>query len=1108
MNIRQILILFCAMVAGDAALADQPVLLREPWQQPYRDGDATGAHVIGYWPFDSTQPTADKSGHGHDGVLEGATVASDGKFDACLHSARGWPVSDTRHRLRVPNDTRLSPKGAFALEMWINADPTIADYSESFLLDKKYVADTDYQLILGRAEKDGTRALRANLGFGNRSVTWYSTPLHLAPGTWYHIAFTYNGKGRGRFFVDGRLCGERQEDGVAGVQPGKHPLSIGDRIGSYYHGFPGRIDEVRITEGLREFGAWRVEQLTDRRCFLRMESNAILRFRVTNLQRVPIDRLAVRWQLDGTTTGAKTPGPLQPGASCEIRYELDTRLRPDSYRLAVEVASGNEGSIPARRAFALTIVPRPLPDRFPVVMWGAGPAEIDRLRRIGFTHALGIGADYGRIWKAGEPTQPDDAEKVATLRRTLDQALPQGVRFAASLSPGSYLRREQRLLRVDRAGKPRTSRPDICGLFPEVPTFCFNVGVSVARAYGDLPAFNAALLHTEVRDAAQPCFHPHDFAAYRKATGTAIPAAITNRWGVNYEKLANFPNDRVIPNDDPIYRYYQWYWKHGDGWNHLNSELRRGLDQMHRTDFWTWHDPAVRVASVYGSGGNVDVISQWTYSYPDPIRIGVATDELLAMARGAARPQQVMKMTQIIWYRSQTAPVPKTGDASSGFQARWEREQPDAPFITIAPMHLREAFWTKIARPIRGIMYHGWQSLVPVEGQYGYRYTNPATQSELQRLIHTIVQPLGPAMLHIPGIQSDCAYYESFAAQVFAQRGTYGWSGKWLGDAYQVMMWAGLQPEIVFDETIVQHGLDAYKLLVMMDCDVVTQAVADKIRRFQQRGGIVIGDEHTAPGIKPDIVLSGYQRTGKALADKTRLMRIAAHVRESLHGRYDRYLDSSNPEVIPYRRRHADTDYIFLINDARQYGTYVGHHGLVMEDGQPSRTTVTLMRGKSFVYDLVRHQPLATREPGTQTTFPVQLDPCAGRLLMITSRPIKSVTLRIPTDARKGARVNAAIRVVDPDGKPLHAVVPVRVTIEKSDTRRAEFSGYWAAVDGQVAIPLDIASNDPAGIWTVHVTELASGQAATKYLHVAEDVDSSRPAPIDKKLADPVQPHG
>ena len=44
--------------------------------------------------------------------------------------------------------------------------------------------------------------------------------------------------------------------------------------------------------------------------------------------------------------------------------------------------------------------------------------------------------------------------------------------------------------------------------------------------------------------------------------------------------------------------------------------------------------------SVYGNGGNVDYLSHWTYSYPDPIQIGLCADELFCMAGGAARGDQ------------------------------------------------------------------------------------------------------------------------------------------------------------------------------------------------------------------------------------------------------------------------------------------------------------------------------------------------------------------------------------------------------------------------------------------------------------------------------------
>ena len=248
----------------------------------------------------------------------------------------------------------------------------------------------------------------------------------------------------------------------------------------------------------------------------------------------------------------------------------------------------------------------------------------------------------------------------------------------------------------------------------------------------------------------------------------------------------------MIPDDQPLYRYFQWFWREGDAWPALNTATARGLKRgaTDRADLWTFHDPAVRVASVFGSGGEVDVLSQWTYSYPEPLRIGLPTDELLAMVRGASTPQRVMKMTQLIWYRSQTAPIAE-GDQPQ-IRSPWDDHDPDAAYITIAPMHLREAFWTKISRPIQGIMYHGWQSLVPTDYPSSYRYTHPETQHELRRLVHEIVEPLGPMLRRVPAARHDVAFYESFAAQMFAHRGAYGWSHTWTGDCYQVLQHAGL----------------------------------------------------------------------------------------------------------------------------------------------------------------------------------------------------------------------------------------------------------------------------------------------------------------------------
>ncbi len=1099
------------MVVASAACADE-LPLAEPWQAAYEGDDARGTHVLGLWNFEPGEETADSSGRKRSAKWDGASLEPKGRFGGALRSAPGWPKSNQPHRLLVANDADLSPKGAFTVELWICPEKELtADYGESFLIDKKYVAHDDYQLILSAAEKSGSRTLRAVLGFGSDSETWNSRPFQLPVGQWRHVAFTYDGAGTGRFFVDGVPHGHATFSGRKGISPGKHGLSIGDRIGSNYHGFPGLIDQVRLTARAAEFSAIKFERVSDRTCFRRMEPDAAIRLAVTNLLRRPLPDSVLSVSGPSIPRWTKSLGPLDSGRTETIVYPIDSRLRPDVYELLVELTPAGETNSLASDRLTVRIVPRPLPARFPVLMWGVYdgvPRELERLKQLGFTHVLGLSADYGRIWEAGKPTEAASPQKVAEAKAMLDQCLAHDLTIVASLSPGQWLRSKPEMLRVDRQGKTLPGKSDICGLIPEIETYCYNVGASVAQTYGAFPAFGAALIHTEVRDHAQPCFHAHDIEAFRKSAGIDVPAEIAGRTGVHYRKLNDFPASRVVPDNFPILAYMRWYWKEGDGWNGLNTALHRGLKSTGRQDLWTFHDPAVRVARVYGAGGEVDVLSQWTYSYPDPIRIGLATDELLATAAG--RPgQEVMKMTQIIWYRSQTAPIPKPDQPPPAFEARWEMEQPDAQFITIAPMHLREAFWTKIARPIKGIMYHGWQSLVPVEKVASYRLTHPQTASELSRLTREVVGPLGPMLLNVPGVRSDVAVLQSFASEMLAGRGTYGWGRGWAGDAYHVFQYAHLQPEILLDETIVEKGLDGYRVLGMFDCDVLTQSVVDRVKKFQSNGGIVIGDENLCPAIKPDIVLPVYARTGRNDADRAALVEAAGKLRTQLDARYSRFVDTTSPDVIPYRRRAAGADYLFVVNDRREYGSYVGHHGLVMENGLPSRATVRVARQAAAVYDLVDSRRVFARVDAGATVFDVELGPCDGRVFLVCDQAIAGVRIAAAEEATRGGWLACEISVVDGNGKSLSAVVPLKIAIRDPDGRPAEFSGYDAAIDGKRSLTIDIAPNDLPGLWQIEVRELASNQTATHYFRVAGPTPwPPAKKPIPKELVDPVQPKG
>ena len=1067
-------LLFVFSLLSISALAVDKPALQEPWQTGYSDADSTGPHVLGHWKFDGDSPLKDFSGKGNDLTAHGAKTGVSGKFGDCMESFPGFPVEDKSHGLHTDPKPKLSPTGPFTLEMWIKAKADFAPEQRAFLMDKKYTDHSDYQWTIGSADKGGQRRMTVTLGFGGDSKMWHSSPLKL--GTeWHHMAFTYDAAGTGRFYWDGQSAGMMHNDGCAATVPGLKPLSIGDRLGSNFGGFPGFIDEVRICNGVLNLEQVSLRVETDRHVWQRMEQAKPVSVIVTNLQRSTMSGAKLRLVFAGKEELFEIKD-LKSGKSYTAPFAINTALKPDHYSLRARLELPDYAT---EQSTDFDIVAR-APKAMPVIMWGASPRDTAQLKDIGFTHCLGLHADLSDIGTSKKPGLPGKPEVIAKNRAMLDQALLDGLSVVASMSPKNAFDNDKANLRVDRNGKPY-AREDICASMPEMATFFENVGRSMARAYGDHPAFNASLIDSEVRDATAPSFNPVDIENYRKFANAEIPAEVVTRGGVNWQKLKDFPADRVIADDNAILKYYRWFWTVGDGWNGLHSALSRGVKTSGKK-MWTWFDPAVRQPSISGAGGSVDVLSHWTYTYPEPQRIGLCADQLFAMSAASGRNQQVMKMTQLIWYRSQTAPI---GNKPAGDVVAWQDHDPDAAYITIAPMHLREAFWTKIARPIQGIMYHGWGSLVDDPTNTGaYRFTNANTVHVLKELTHDVVVPLGPTLMEIGDERSDVALFESFTSQMFAQRGGYGSNNGWSADLWLAMQHAHIQCDVVFEETLLKTGLGARKYLLMPECDVLTRGVVDKILAWQKKGGKIIADELLCPALKADIVVPSFKRTKKADDDKKTVLALATTLKPHLDtiGLKSK-CDCDNPDIIVRTRKAGDATYVFVINDKREFGTYVGQHGMVMENGLPSSGMITLpLEGN--VCELTRGGiTMATVNEGN-TTWNVDLGPCDGRIFMITPKPLMQLNTDLPEVAKVGNPAPLTVTISDTTNQPIKAVVPVEVRITDANGKPAEGSGYYAAVNGTVKIKLDLATNDDAGTWQVRVRELATRMERTRFMRV------------------------
>ena len=214
---------------------------------------------------------------------------------------------------------------------------------------------------------------------------------------------------------------------------------------------------------------------------------------------------------------------------------------------------------------------------------------------------------------------------------------------------------------------------------------------------------------------------------------------------------------------------------------------------------------------------------------------------------------------------------------------------------------------------------------------------------------------------------------------------------------------------------------------------MLTKKTFDALVAFQNKGGLIVGDVNLVPGILPDIPVVGFKRTWKdGAADNRALHEGAARLKADLAPFYRPPADSDNEHIVTFVRTYRKADYVFAINDKREFGDYVGQWKMVMERGVPNEGRVTVRRTAGAVYDLVRHESVPFSVlPNGETEIPVRYDTNDGKVLLLVDKPLGGLKFRAkPVDG--GARVGVIsrdrdvmipIKVVSATGKPFYGVV-------------------------------------------------------------------------------------
>ena len=979
------------------------------------------------------------------------------------------------------NHPELTPKNAFEISAIVIFDlDANKKASRAMVYDSKYVATPNkkqqqyHKGFMFFINFDGKKSFRpgAAFGFGNNSIQILGKNINFIPNKKYQLKMSFNALGKVSFFIDGKLNATVQVPAGNIAKSSITPV-FGDRAGANYQPLMGKLLKLELKNIPYKPVAFS-PIVSSRKVFERKEKNASLQVEFNNLLgqslkypitiKISSNNITKNFLLKNNTSKTIITSPI------------DTLLLPGTYQMSFKAIDSNNKVI-AQETIPYTIV-KEYGDFMPVFLWG-NYEDIKAIKEAGFTHQI-----VHLFPKTGD-FQTKDLNKWIPH---LDENLRNGLYTFGTLHAHHRFLATKRFLRTNRDGKvyPRIA---VEASNPEVQKEFTQVAYSTVKAVANHPAFDGVLINSEVRDSSLPSFGSKvEPQAFKKFAGYEIPKTVIGKSPKPYTGDAKFPWDRVISPKHPDLVFLRWFWEKGDGWNPLQTLLSKTMHNAvkgieHKKRFFTFYDPATRVPPQWGSGGKVDMISQWTYTYPDPIKIGQTTDEIIAMADGAPE-QKIASMTQAIWYRSQTAPINKKVKNPPS----WLKDEANAMFVSISPDSLREAFWTKISRRLDAIMYHGVGSLLAKTDHKLYRMTNYESKEVLKELSKKVILPLGPMLKKVPEKKFNIAILESFAASLYAPKHfPMGWGKSWTADLHLALQWGHFQPGIIYDEHLLfNRNIENLKVLFVPGLEVITQDVLTKLNELRSKGVIIIGDEFTTPALMVDYRLKSITRNNQdPVKTKKELQKLGLELSILLDKYAPRNVIASNQDLVVRQRGNNKADYVFVINDKRTFGNYVGQWGFVPEKGLPNKGIITVNHNAAVAYDLVNHHEIPLNINKGKCSFAANLKPGDGMCVLLLDKKINTIKLSTPKQVTKGKPFLLQIDILDKDNKFINAILPLSVTLTSNEIE-IPGSGYYATINGKLTINEILPTNLIGNKIKVTAKCLASGKTTSKWLIVKQ----------------------
>lgn len=768
-------------------------------------------------------------------------------------------------------------------------------------------------------------------------------------------------------------------------------------------------------------------------------------------------------------------------------YELRTELSGEEGVLARDCRQVGIAREPDRNRVRLWHWPATVHYNALEAGWDIAARQLDELAELGYDWA-----QFRAGWALWEP------EKAARL---IEYAMMLGIELGILIenAQGGMFRMtpdlppDAELIDADGKNTGLVNAHD-----PRVREYCRMRMDHLMQLFREFPSCTTVFMNSEVEDRLKLSFNPETRKMHEAALGFPLD-------GIRCKDCifaAPLPDGKfilpgVIRDDDPEYLYAKYYFKSGDGFVTVNTAMG-DIAHQYRPDMVTISDP-MRNCSVYGRFGGVDAVSSWTYTNPDP----KATLFIETLRREAGHDSKEFIHTITLWnYAGSLVPSGKD---------RFAREQT----LRMEPDRFTEIAWLNFSRaPLAVGTYFGSPLEFFFKQGDPFIYS-PETETALKEFARSVLRPFGELMRRTVQSRRDIAVLDSFASRVYgvSPRPYNHYPNYAIYNFYTLLNMAHLPADVIFDETVMESGLDGYKILVLPVCDTLPETVYRRILAFAEQGGTVIADQYLRaeiPGVirfdfdfeyrkrvnanantrKCDFTVKDDTNFRKewetapvegvpADRDQQILEEYTARLRDVTDILYSRRFDCSSPRILLNSRESGGVHYLAAVNDHRTFGDRVGQWRSMLEKGLPETGVFTLhgFDCEPDVYELTSHRKLEVSAVAKRDyCFEFTLSPASGAVFAVY--PKQKPILRLIQPCVNRFRVETGFTA---------GLQPLKVEITLPDGSPYDCSGYAIAENGMWETELKPALNEPEGEWTVGIEDLTTGGRVSAKIPVARE---------------------